>query len=214
MAPECIKLPQAIKLQGFKLFPGHLSPEDQAALADAVRGCLRVAPLYTPRMPRTGKPFSVRMSNAGPLGWVSDQSGGYRYQAHHPETDTPWPEIPSLALKVWEAVSDHPAPPEACLINWYAPDTRMGLHRDTDEENRSAPVVSISLGDTAIFRIGPKEKSGGTSSLRLSSGDVVVMGGDAREARHGIDRIIPGTSALLDAPGRINLTLRRVSVTN
>jgi len=205
---------QAIKLEGFKLFPGHLPPETQAELAAAVRDCLRVAPLFTPRMPRSGKPFSVRMSNAGPLGWVSDQNGGYRYQSHHPETRVAWPPIPDIALEVWKAVADYPEPPEACLINWYAPDARMGLHRDTDEEDRDAPVVSISLGDTAIFRIGPKDKAGGTSSMRLSSGDAVVLGGGAREARHGIDRILPGTSTLLDAPGRINLTMRRVNVTH
>jgi len=205
---------QAIKLEGFRLFPGHLPSKTQAELAAAVRDCLRSAPLYTPRMPRSGKPFSVRMSNAGSLGWVSDQDGGYRYQAHHPETGVAWPAIPEIALDVWEAVSGYSEPPEACLINWYAPDARMGLHRDTDEEDRDAPVVSISLGDTAIFRIGPKDKAGGTSSMRLSSGDVVVLSGSAREARHGIDRILLGTSTLLDAPGRINLTLRRVNVTH
>ncbi|MEQ8443975.1 MAG: alpha-ketoglutarate-dependent dioxygenase AlkB [Alphaproteobacteria bacterium] len=202
---------QGFKLQGFGLHPGHLDAGAQAALTAAVRDCLRAAPLFRPVMPRTGKPFSVRMSNAGPLGWVSDRDG-YRYQPHHPETGRPWPPIPQIALDVWQAVSGYPHPPEACLINWYAPDARMGLHRDTDEAARDAPVVSISLGDTAIFRIGPRDRSGGTKSVRLTSGDVAVLAGDARESRHGIDRILPGTSTLLDAPGRINLTLRRVRI--
>ncbi len=176
-----------------------------------IRACLVQAPLFTPRLPRTGKAFSTRMSNAGTLGWVSDQSGGYRYQPHHPVTGAPWPAIPARVLAIWEALSGYPVPPEACLINWYGPDARMGLHQDRDEDARDAPVLSISLGDTALFRIGDAAKGSPTRSLRLASGDVLLLDGAARDARHGIDRILPGTSTLLDVPGRINLTLRRVT---
>jgi alkylated DNA repair protein (DNA oxidative demethylase) len=161
-------------------------------------------------MPRTGKPFSVRMTNCGALGWVSDTAGGYRYQPTHPETGEPWPPIPALALNAW-AEAGYSRPPEACLVNFYDAAARMGLHQDRDELDIAAPVVSISLGDAALFRFGGTSRSGGTKSIRLQSGDVVVIGGASRLAYHGIDRIIPGSSTLLGEPGRINLTLRRVS---
>jgi alkylated DNA repair protein (DNA oxidative demethylase) len=166
-------------------------------------------------MPRTGKPFSVRMTNLGPLGWVSDREGGYRYQATHPETGRPWPPIPGLILDVWRKVSAYPHPPEACLVNYYAPTARMGLHQDRDERDLAAPVVSISLGDSCLFRIGTTSRNGPTRSMKLASGDVVVLGGGDRLAFHGVDRLYPGTSTLLRdhfiAGGRINLTLRRVT---
>jgi alkylated DNA repair protein (DNA oxidative demethylase) len=161
-------------------------------------------------MPRTGKPFSVRMTNCGPLGWVSDAQGGYRYQATHPETGNPWPSIPPLALRAWAEAGAYALPPDACLVNSYDPAARMGLHQDRDEQDLAAPVVSISLGDTCLFRFGGTSRSGGTKSIRLQSGDVVVIGGASRLAYHGVDRIIAGSSTLLGEPGRINLTLRRV----
>jgi alkylated DNA repair protein (DNA oxidative demethylase) len=161
-------------------------------------------------MPRSGRPFTVRMSNLGRLGWVSDRTG-YRYQPVHPETAEPWPPIPPMVMEVWHKVSDYPREPEACLVNYYREGAKMGLHRDEDEEDFSAPVVSISLGDTAIFRIGGTERGGKTETLKLSSGDVLVMGGPSRLRFHGIDRVLAGTSSLLKEGGRLNLTLRRVT---
>jgi alkylated DNA repair protein (DNA oxidative demethylase) len=161
-------------------------------------------------MPRTAKPFSVRMTNMGVLGWVSDKSG-YRYQANHPELLTPWPAIPGSILEVWNRVSNYPHPPEACLVNFYGAEAKMGLHQDRDEEDFAAPVVSISLGDTALFRLGGTTRSGKTQSLKLASGDVLVLEGSTRIAFHGIDRVIGGSSTLLKDGGRINLTLRRVT---
>lgn len=178
-------------------------------LADLRQAVLR-APLFTPVMPRTAKPFSVRMTNLGPLGWVSDRAG-YRYQARHPDTGSPWPAIPPSILAVWQAVSNYPHPPEACLVNFYGEGAKMGLHQDRDEEDFTAPVVSISLGDTALFRIGGTARGGKTQSLKLASGDVLVLEGASRLAFHGIDRIIGGSSTLLKDGGRINLTLRRVT---
>jgi alkylated DNA repair protein (DNA oxidative demethylase) len=160
-------------------------------------------------MPRSGKPFSVRMTNCGPLGWVSD-AGGYRYQPTHPDTGRPWPSMPDLALRAWRDLAGYGPPPEACLINVYAPTARMGLHQDRDEQDFSAPVLSLSLGDTCLFRIGGTSRGDPTRSFRLASGDAVVLGGPARLAFHGVDRIMPGTSTLLPEGGRINLTLRRV----
>ena len=195
---------------GLRILPGYLDPGAQTALLEAVRRVLRRSPLITPTMPRSGKPFSVRMSNCGPLGWVSDRAG-YRYQSTHPVTGEPWPPMPDIVLQAWEDLADYPHPPEACLVNWYAPGARMGLHRDADEAEFAAPVISLSLGDTAVFRIGGLERGDPTRSIRLASGDAVVLGGPARLIHHGVDRILPGTSRLLPEGGRINLTLRRVT---
>lgn len=196
---------------GITLVPGYLDRATQDALLAAIRAVIAAAPLYVPRMLRSGKPMSVRMTNCGPLGWVTDAERGYRYQATHPETGAPWPAMPTAILKTWADLAGYPHAPEACLINSYAPDARMGLHQDKDEQELAAPVVSLSLGDTALFRVGGTQRSGPTQSVRLASGDAVVLGGQGRLAFHGVDRIVPGTSTLLPEGGRINLTLRRVT---
>jgi alkylated DNA repair protein (DNA oxidative demethylase) len=200
---------------GFAFHPGLLDRTAQRRLVAGLLAALAEAPLFVPTMPRTGRPFSVRMTNLGRLGWVSDRDGGYRYQATHPGTGRPWPPIPGMVLDVWQKVAGYPHPPEACLVNYYAPGAKMGLHQDRDEQDLEAPVVSISLGDSCLFRIGGTSRGGPTRSLKLASGDVVVLGGADRLAFHGVDRIQPGTSTLLaDAfpeGGRINLTLRRVT---
>jgi alkylated DNA repair protein (DNA oxidative demethylase) len=195
---------------GFRHLAGYLDAGRQSALLRQIDEVRAAAPLYVPTMPRTGRPFSVRMSNCGPLGWVSDQAGGYRYQAQHPTTGKTWPPMPGLLLEVWREIADYPLPPEACLINYYSAGARMGSHRDADEEDVRAPVVSISLGDDATFHIGGRSRSGPKERVVLRSGDVVVLGGASRMAYHGIDRVHPGTSSLLAEGGRINLTLRRV----
>jgi alkylated DNA repair protein (DNA oxidative demethylase) len=193
------------------LRPGYLDRAAQVALLAAVREVIQAAPLYTPRMPRSGRPFSVRMTNCGPLGWVSDENG-YRYQAEHPGSGKAWPPIPEILYKAWGDLSDFSEPPEACLVNVYASGTKMGLHQDRDEDEFSAPVVSLSLGDTCLFRMGGLKRSDPTRSFRLASGDALVLGGANRLAFHGVDRILAGTSTLLPEGGRINLTLRRVSL--
>jgi alkylated DNA repair protein (DNA oxidative demethylase) len=193
----------------------RLDDAAQRELVARLRAVTAPVPFFTPTMPRTGRPFSVAMTNLGPLGWVSDRAGGYRYQPTHPQTGEAWPPIPDVVLDVWRRVADYPHDPEACLVNYYAPTARMGLHQDRDEVDFSAPVVSISLGDDCRFRVGGTARGDPTRSLKLSSGDVVVLAGDTRLAFHGVDRIHPGTSTLLDgwfpAGGRINLTLRRVT---
>ncbi len=196
--------------KGFKYLPEFLSPEEQKELVDTLRHLVKKAPLFTPVMPRTGKPFSVRMTNLGTLGWVSDRIG-YRYQIQHPETNQPWPEIPRSLQNLWNKVGDCPVAPETCLVNYYAATAKMGMHQDRDEKTFEAPVVSVSLGDTAIFRLGGIKRGGATQSLKLNSGDVVALGGDARLCYHGIDRILSGSSSLLKGGGRLNLTLRRFS---
>jgi alkylated DNA repair protein (DNA oxidative demethylase) len=195
---------------GLRIVPGYLDREAQERLLAAVHEVIAQAPLYAPRMPRSGQPMSVRMTNCGPLGWMTDAQG-YRYQGTHPVTGAPWPSIPNILMEAWTELSGYPRPPQACLVNFYGPGARMGLHQDRDEEDFDAPVVSLSLGDTCLFRIGGTTRQGPTRSFRLASGDAVVLGGEARLAFHGVDRVISGTSRLLGEGGRINLTLRRVT---
>lgn len=197
--------------QGFRQLPAYFGASAQGQLLAAVRAVIADAPLYIPVMPRTGKPMSVRMTNCGALGWVTDKDLGYRYQPVHPVTGRAWPAIPAALLELWSVVADYPAPPEACLVNYYSSTAKMGSHRDADEQEFSAPVVSVSLGDDAVFHIGGPRRTDAKTRMTLGSGDVVVLGGDARLAYHGIDRMLPGTSALLIEGGRINLTLRRVT---
>jgi DNA oxidative demethylase len=196
---------------GICLFPGWFDGAEQAALLATLRNAVTEAPLFVPEMPKTGKPFSVRMTNLGALGWVSDKAMGYRYQATHPATGNPWPAMPEALLKLWKEVAAYPHGPEACLVNFYNAEAKMGLHQDRDEKDFTAPVVSVSLGDSALFRWGGTTKGGKTQSVKLNSGDVLVMGGEARLCYHGIDRVYAGTSKLLKDGGRINLTMRRVT---
>lgn len=196
---------------GISFYPQYFDATRQAALVETIREAARAAPLFIPEMPKTGKQFTVRMTNMGALGWVSDRARGYRYQESHPATGEAWPDIPPLLLDLWQTVSGYAHPPEACLVNFYSGTAKMGLHQDRDEQALDAPVVSVSLGDTALFRIGGTGRGGKTQSLRLASGDVLVFGGPARLCFHGIDRIYPATSTLLKDGGRINLTLRRVT---
>ena len=197
-----------LTVRGVKIWPGFLDRAAQEAMRDAVAEVVAQAPYFRPVTPR-GKPMSVRMSAAGAFGWITD-ARGYRYEPAHPDGQ-PWPAIPPQILDVWRAVSDCDREPECCLINSYADAARMGLHQDKDEADFSCPVVSISLGDDGLFRIGNTTRGGKTESIWLSSGDVAVMGGDARLVYHGIDRIRPGSSTLLPEGGRINLTLRVVT---
>lgn len=190
--------------------PGYLGRAAQEALRDEIAAALSVAPPFRPTMPKTDQPFSVRMSNCGALGWLSDATG-YRYQTRHPTTGAPWPAMPASLLEVWDALAGFPAPPEACLINLYDITARMGLHQDRDEQELDAPVLSLSLGDSAVFRIGGTARRAPTRSIRLASGDALLLSGPGRLAFHGIDRVIPQTSTLLPDGGRINLTLRRVT---
>jgi len=206
-----VATPERGLAQGLRYFPDHFDRAAQEALVAAIRQVVTEAPLFVPRMPKTGKPMSVRMTNCGSLGWVTDKERGYRYQPTHPETGRPWPAIPEALLALWAGVSGFGKPPEACLVNFYDPDAKMGQHQDRDENAFDAPVVSVSLGDQCLFRVGGVSRNDPTRSFRLSSGDVFVFGGESRLVFHGVDRIYPDTSTLLKNAGRINLTLRRVN---
>ena len=200
---------------GATLWREKFSPLQQKQLRDDVLERLKQAPLYRPIMPGTGKAFSVEETSFGALGWVADKAG-YRYQPLHPVTGKAWPDIPPVLLALWREINGDPAP-ESCLVNFYRTGAKMGLHQDLDEKDVSAAVIGVSLGDTALFRIGGNfvdgkwGRGGKTASVSLVSGDVIVFGGPTRLAYHGIDRIRPGTSRLLPGGGRLSLTLRRVA---
>ena len=195
---------------GFRILPGYLDTARQHALLQELRSVADQAPLYRPTMPRSGRPFSVQMTNAGALGWLSDKRG-YRYSPRHPLTGNSWPEMPATAQAIWQELAGFQAAAECCLINYYESGARMGLHQDRDEQVFDAAVVSISLGDSAVFKIGGQTRRGPTASMKLHSGDVVILSGEARLAFHGIDRILGGSSRLLSEGGRLNVTLRRVT---
>lgn len=195
---------------GTELWPEAFDGAAQRQLIDWVMTVMQAAPFYRPTMPRSGKPFSVEMTNCGVLGWVSDKSG-YRYQPTHPVTGEPWPAITPMLIALWDRVANFAAPPEACLVNLYRDGAKLGSHVDADEQETRAPVVSISLGDDAIFHVGGRTRTDTKQKFRLRSGDVVVLGGPSRLAYHGIDRVITGSSDLVPGGGRINLTLRRVT---
>ncbi|MDW3223745.1 MAG: alpha-ketoglutarate-dependent dioxygenase AlkB [Paracoccaceae bacterium] len=197
-----------LSVSGFKIYKSYLSTDAQKSLRDSLRDVVRAAPFVSPVTP-SGKPMSVRMTAAGPYGWVTDQSG-YRYAPHHPQ-GTEWPDIPQPVLDIWRDLTGLQRTPECCLVNYYGEGARMGLHQDKDESSFDWPVVSISLGDDGLFRMGATTRGGKTQSIWLQSGDVVVMGGAARLAFHGVDRIRFGSSSLLPKGGRINLTLRVVT---
>jgi alkylated DNA repair protein (DNA oxidative demethylase) len=161
--------------KGVRHIPGHLDRDEQQGLLEDIRAVVVQAPLYRPEMPRSGKPFSVRMTNCGELGWVADKAG-YRYQDQHPVTGAPWPPIPQRLLKLWDDLTGYPRPPQACLVNFYDTGARMGLHQDRDESDFSAPVLSISLGDACLFRIGGTERR---------AADPIVPAGKRRRGHSG-----------------------------
>lgn len=195
------------ELRGVRVLPGYLDTPAQAALVEALRAVAAAAPFVRPETPR-GRPMSVRMTAAGRYGWITDRKG-YRYEPRHP-SGVAWPPIPGQVLALWHDVTALDRAPDCCLVNWYGEGARMGLHQDRDEADFTMPVVSVSLGDEALFRVGGTERGGRTGSVWLRSGDVAVLEGESRLAYHGIDRIRFGSSTLLPQGGRINLTLRVV----
>jgi alkylated DNA repair protein (DNA oxidative demethylase) len=192
---------------GFRLISGRLDAAAQRKLAEDIAMLAAEAPFYRPITPG-GKPMSVAMTGFGPLGWVTDAKG-YRYEPSHPVTGKPWPPMPAILTELWAALCDAVVPADAGLVNFYDAKARMGLHQDKDEADFGFPVLSVSLGDTAVFRIGGTRRSDPTGTIRLASGDVCVLGGEARLAYHGVDRILAGSSQLIAGGGRINVTLRR-----
>lgn len=197
-------------------YPSFLDAAAQRALAEEIAEVIAAAPLYVSTMPKTGAPMSVRMTNCGAFGWVSDKEGGYRYEPRHPKTGQPWPVIPRRLLDIWNVLARYPKPPEACLVNIYDETARMGLHQDKDEADFEAPILSLSLGADCRFKLGGTRRGDSAMTLALSSGDALVLSGPARMRYHGVDRILPTINAplpeaLATLGVRVNLTLRRVT---
>lgn len=195
------------KVSGFEIHKDYLDAPAQSDVLESIRDVVRLAPLFAPETPR-GQKMSVRMTAAGAFGWISNRNG-YRYEPLHPQ-GTSWPPIPKTVLQIWQDLSGVSRLPECCLVNFYGEGARMGLHQDKDEADMTWPVLSISLGDDGLFRMGGNDRRDTTRSVWLQSGDVVVMAGPARRAYHGVDRIRFGSSSLLPKGGRLNLTLRVV----
>ncbi len=196
--------------------PAFLDADAQSRLAREVAAVIEAAPLFVSHMPKSGLPMSVRMTNCGPLGWMSDQERGYRYEPRHPQTGAPWPPIPQTLLHIWTELTGYPKPPEACLVNVYADDAKMGQHQDRDEADFEAPILSLSLGADCRFRLGGRKRADRTVAITLASGDALIFGGLARLCFHGVDKILPSILTPLPAPltgqgARVNLTLRRVT---
>ena len=198
----------ALDLNGVKILPGCLSKAEQTDLVAEIREICRKAPLFTQVTPR-GQAMTVRTTAAGQYGWISD-ARGYRYSEQHPN-GAPWPPIPQALLRLWADLVPDARAPECCLVNFYREGARLGLHQDKDEADLAQPVLSISLGDDGLFRVGGTERGGKTRSVWLQSGDAAVLGGAGRLAFHGVDRIRFGSSPLLAQGGRLNLTLRVVT---
>jgi alkylated DNA repair protein (DNA oxidative demethylase) len=197
-------------------YPSFLDPAAQRALAEEIAEVIAAAPLYVSTMPKTGAPMSVRMTNCGALGWVSDKERGYRYEPRHPKTGQAWPAIPRRLLDIWNELARYPKPPEACLVNVYDETARMGLHQDKDEADFDAPILSLSLGADCRFKLGGTRRGDRAKAFALSSGDALVLSGAARMRYHGVDRILPTINTplpptLATLGVRVNLTLRRVT---
>jgi DNA oxidative demethylase len=195
--------PGAVLLRGFAL-PGI------EQLLEDVRCVMERAPLRHMITPG-GFRMSVGMTNCGPLGWVSDVRG-YRYSAVDPETATAWPALPAsfreLAVAAAEQAGSTGFAPNACLVNRYEPGARLSLHQDKDEQDFSAPIVSVSLGLPAVFLWGGAKRADRAVRVPLAHGDVVVWGGPARLRYHGVLALKDGEHPLLGR-ARVNLTFRR-----
>ncbi|RFB01509.1 alpha-ketoglutarate-dependent dioxygenase AlkB [Parvularcula marina] len=196
---------------GIRHYPHYLEADIQRELAQDV--FTRAEHLWLSPVTPGGQPFSVRQMNFGPLGWVSDRQG-YRYQPHHPDVGVPWPDMPATMRKLWADLLPGAPPPQCCLLNHYQDTAKMGLHRDADEKDQDTPILSVSLGAPARFRIGGAKRGGPTRSVVLGTGDVIILSGPSRRFYHGIDRLLPADDLFapdLGFDGRLNLTLRRVT---
>ena len=179
------------------------------ALLQAIEQVIAQAPLRHMQTPG-GYTMSVATTNCGALGWVSDPHG-YHYCAHDPHTGLPWPAMPPCFVELAQVAAAEAGYahfiPEACLINQYAPGAKLSLHQDKDEKDLSAPIVSLSLGLSAVFLFGTTRRGDRPERYRLVHGDVVVWGGPSRLAYHGVQPLEDGEHALLGRR-RINLTFR------
>lgn len=195
--------------EGAWLLRGFAAAE-AAALLGTLEAVSTEAPFRNMVTPG-GHRMSVAMTNCGQAGWITDHTG-YRYGGIDPETGHPWPAMPApftrLARQAAAAAGFPGFVPDACLLNRYAPGSRLSLHQDRNERDMAAPIVSVSLGLPAVFLWGGLTRGDRPRRLRLESGDVVVWGGPSRLAFHGVDTLAAGEHPLT-GPWRFNLTLRK-----
>jgi DNA oxidative demethylase len=193
----------AVVLRGF-------ARDTAARLVAEVDGITAVAPFRNMVTPG-GFRMSVGMTNCGRAGWVTDRKG-YRYEPVDPVTGNPWPQMPEVFRRLAERAAlagGYPGfEPDACLMNLYEPGTRLSLHRDENERDLSAPIVSVSLGLPAIFLFGGNHRNDRSRRVPLESGDVVVWGGPDRLVYHGVAPLADGNDPLTGSR-RINLTFRK-----
>ncbi|CAN5404293.1 DNA oxidative demethylase AlkB [soil metagenome] len=182
----------------------------ETQLIEAVQSVVARAP-FRHQVTPGGHRMSVAMTNTGSAGWVTDRSG-YRYDAIDPDSGQPWPPMPEVFAEIAAQAAAKAGfanfGPEACLVNRYEPGAKMSLHQDKDELDFNAPIVSVSLGLPATFLFGGLNRSDKTARYRLTHCDVVVWGGPARLAYHGVMPLPEGEHPLLGRQ-RINLTFRK-----
>jgi len=197
-------------LSGFFHAPGFLSLDEQKELLELARGIHEVAPLRLPTL-TNGTPLKLTLTNCGALGWWADRLG-YRYVERQPGSDEPWPPIPDRLLALSARALELVALPEMridnCLINRYREGGSLGMHVDRTEQDRRAPIISLSIGADAEFILQDANDQKHVSILR--SGDLVVQSGRSRGWLHGIKRIMPTMPNLCRDGGRLNFTLRKV----
>lgn len=195
--------PGAVLLESFAL-------PDEAEILAAINSIIAAAPLRY-MVTQRGYAMSVAMTNCGDAGWISDRKG-YRYERNDPQTGKPWPEMPGVLIRLAQKAASeagyHGYLPDVCLINSYAPGTKLALHQDNDEADFSAPIVSVSLGLPATFLFGGLTRQQKSQKIPLRHGDVFVFGGQSRMAFHGIEPLKEGNHSLL-GNRRINLTFRK-----
>jgi alkylated DNA repair protein (DNA oxidative demethylase) len=196
--------------EGALLLRGFASA-DAAALVEEIGRIAERAPFRHLVVPG-GHTMSVAMTNCGRVGWVSNRSG-YRYDPSDPDTELPWPPMPSVFLDLAGRAAAEAGfagyDPDACLINRYAAGAKLGLHQDRDEQDSWSPIVSVSLGLPAVFLWGGKKRGDPVRRMRVESGDVAVWGGPARFVYHGVAPLKTGEH-LLTGDVRLNLTFRKV----
>jgi Alkylated DNA repair protein len=190
----------------------YLNTSQQKRFLELARQIPLISPLFQPVMPN-GKQFNCKMTSCGDFGWISDRNG-YRYDRLHPFTHQPFAPMPKefsdLAIKIANSIGEFDYKPQSCLINYYPISGRLGIHQDNTEKNLVPAIISISLGDDAIFAIGGNKYSDRIHEILLKSGDILVLHGNSRLFFHGIKRIVPFTSNLLKNGGRLNFTIRQV----
>lgn len=187
----------------------------ESAILQNLANVINQAPLRHMMTPM-GFSMSAAMTNCGALGWVSDRKG-YRYDALDPNTSQSWPLMPDsfigLAKQAASATGFNDFVPDACLINRYKVGASMGLHQDKNEVDFNQPIVSVSLGLSAVFLFGGAKRAEKTFKVALQHGDVLVWGGKARLNFHGILPIKASSPSNLNAQQDYYLNQHRVNLT-